>query len=158
MQPKHLPELQARFRQVLRQEAPISEGLLTRRVLQSLGISRAGSRMQSYTSSVLQDMNVTSTAQDGQRFYWSDGQSPEAYRAFRTGNAGVRGARDIPAQEAANAACRVLEEQIGLPQEELVRETARLLGFPRAGTAVHAMAEAGVRWALEAGRILSWLG
>lgn len=153
VQPKHLPELQARFRQVLRQEAPISEGLLTRRVLQSLGISRAGSRMQSYTSSVLQDMNVTSTAQDGQRFYWSDGQSPEAYRAFRTGNAGVREARDIPAQEAANAACRVLEEQIGLPQEELVRETARLLGFPRAGTAVHAMAEAGVRWALEAGRI-----
>lgn len=151
--PKNFAELTRRFEQVLEEEAPISEALLTKRVLQSFGISRAGSRIQAYTSDVLQRMRAVSTEQDGQRFYWNQQQTPSSYRSFRTGNAGVREAREICMQEAANAVCRVLEEQIGLPQETLVRETAKLLGYPRSGSVVNAMAKTGIRFALESGRI-----
>ena len=69
MLPKNFAELTRRFEQVLEEEAPISEALLTKRVLQSFGISRAGSRIQAYTSDVLQRMRAVSTEQDGQRFY-----------------------------------------------------------------------------------------
>ena len=151
--PEWAPVLKRLFAQVLEAEAPISEGMLTRRVLQSLGIARAGSRIQAYTASLLRHMQVRSTMQDGQRFYWGSAQVPDAYRSFRVSGAGIRDAKDVPVQEAANAVCQVLTEQIGLPRVDLIRETAKLLGYTRSGNVVVSMAQGGIQLALDTGRI-----
>ena len=150
--PEHSPMLKRLFAQVLEVEAPISEGMLTRRVLQSLGIARAGSRIQAYTAMLLRDMQVRSTIQDGQCFYWESAQTPEAYQGFRVSD-GIRDAKDVPVQEAANAVCQVLTEQIGLPRADLIRETAKLLGYTRSGNVVVSMAQGGIQLALDTGRI-----
>lgn len=151
--PERAPMLKRLFTQVLEAEAPISEGMLTRRVLQSLGIARAGSRIQAHTASLLRHMQVRSTMQDGQRFYWGSAQIPGAYQGFRVSGAGIRDAKDVPVQEAANAVCQVLREQIGLPRADLIRETAKLLGYTRSGNVVVSMAQGGIQLALDAGRI-----
>lgn len=151
--PERAPMLKRLFAQVLEAEAPISEGLLTRRVLQSLGITRAGSRIQAYTASLLRHMQVRSTMQDEQRFYWGSTQVPDAYQGFRVSGAGIRDAKDVPVQEAANAVCQVLTEQIGLPRTDLIRETAKLLGYTRSGNVVVSMAQGGIQLALKTGRI-----
>lgn len=151
--PERAPLLKELLEQVIKVEAPISEGMLTRRVLQSLGIARAGSRIQAHTSALLRQMQVRSTIQDGQRFYWGRAQAPDAYQGYRVCGAGIRDAKDVPVQEAANAVCQVLSEQIGLPRADLIRETAKLLGYTRSGTIVASMVQSGIQLALDTHRI-----
>ncbi len=149
--PGHAEALRDRFAQALAAEAPVSGSVLLRRVLQCCGISRGGSRIQSYAESLLEGLGARWTEEDGRRFCWLSSQDPQSYRGVR--EAGGREAKEIPAQEAANAAVLVLREQIGLPRADLVRETAKLFGFTRTGPVVTAMAESGIRLALEDGRI-----
>lgn len=135
---------------VLDKEAPIGEGLLTRRILQSFSITRAGSRMQSRITTLLNQMRIPFTLQDGQRIYWTEHQDPASYSEFRTQG---RDAKDVPVLEAANAICCILQEQIGLPREDLIRETSKLLGYARTGNVVIALVSAGIENALASGRI-----
>lgn len=79
--------------------------------------------------------------------------APDTYDGFRVSNAGVRDAKDVPVQEAANAVCQVLSEQIGLPHADLIRETAKLLGYTRSGNVVASMVQGGIQLALDTGRI-----
>lgn len=153
LMPERVPMLKQLLEQVLVVEAPISESMLMKRVLQSLGIARAGSRIQAHTADLLRRIQVQTTVQNDQRFYWGDGQDPIAYQEFRVSNAGIRDAKDVPVQEVANAVYQVLNEQIGLPREDLIRETAKLLGYARSGSVVVAMAEGGIQFALSTGKI-----
>jgi hypothetical protein len=157
--PEYTSRIADRFRLTLRREAPISEALLIRRVLQSCGIARAGSRVQARSTEILQSMGVKYTEWAGQRFYWNDDQEPSAYRGFRATGEGHhrRDAKDVSTEEAANAVCTVLEEQIGLPREDLIRETAKKLGYTRSGPLVAETAERGIHHAEHTGRI-AWDG
>ena len=121
--------------QVLSKEAPISESLLIRRTVQSFGIARAGARIQRYVQTLLTHMKLRSTLQHGLRFYWAPSQDPDHYTEFRiSGEAeDKRDTKDLPIQEIANAAVTVLRQQISLSEDDLVRETARLLGYTRVG-------------------------
>ncbi|MBR6487011.1 MAG: DUF3320 domain-containing protein, partial [Lachnospiraceae bacterium] len=64
---------------VLANESPISETLLTRRVVQSYSIARAGSRIQSFMSGIFKSMNLKYTTQGGERFFWKASQDPYTY-------------------------------------------------------------------------------
>ena len=132
----------------LAQEAPIRETLLIRRVAQSFGITRAGSRIQRYLVQLLSTATLPTTLQQGERFYWPPKQDPDQYREYRVAGEedDKRDARDLPEQEITNAAAAVLHSQVGLPEEDLIRETARLLGYTRLGTSVRPAMEAGIAY------------
>lgn len=100
-------------------------------------------------------MNLNSTIQDEERFFWKPTQNPRTYMEFRTNGEGdsKRDAKEIPVQEAANAVCRALEEQFSLPQEDLIRAAANLMGINRIGSAVSALFLGGIVWAEKVGRI-----
>ena len=155
VQGTQLPELYRRIRAVLDTEAPISEALLIRRVVQSCGITRSGSRIQSHMASVLASLQLRETSQGGQRFFWAEGQEPEQYAAVRANSEGddKRDARDVSVQEAANAVACALSEQVSLPREDLVREAAKLLGFTRTGSNVTAIFDAAVDYAADLDRL-----
>ena len=139
----------------LAQEAPIRETLLIRRVAQSFGITRAGSRIQRYLVQLLSTATLPTTLQQGERFYWPPQQDPDQYREYRVAGEedDKRDARDLPEQEVANAAAAVLHSQVGLPEEDLIRETARLLGYTRLGTSVRPAMEAGIAYGERKGRL-----
>ena len=59
----------------------------------------------------------------------------------------------MPVQEIANAVYTVLLEQISMTRDDLIRETARKLGYTRLGGNVTAAMEAGVIFAEDRGRI-----
>ena len=132
-------------------EAPISLSLLTKRVVQSYGITRAGSRIQNRLDGILAAMNLRTTAQDGTVFYWQDTQTPDFYTTFRVNGEedDRRDIRDVPVQEVANAIYVVLYEQISMTQEDLLRETANKLGYTRLGNNVLSVLEAGISFARE---------
>ncbi len=55
-------------------------------------------------------------------------------------------------QETATAVCRALDEQFSLPQEDLIRAAANLMGINRMGSAVIALFMGGLVWAEKEGK------
>ena len=147
--------IQAKLADVIRTEAPVSIPLLTRRVIQSCGITRAGSRIQAHLEGILSAMKCRLTRQEELTFLWRQDQDPEVYPLFRVSGTGDsrREIRDIPVQEAANAVCAVLHEQLSMTREDLIRETASLLGYTRLGSNVTAVMNQAIEYALQGGFI-----
>ena len=100
-------------------------------------------------------MGLATTRQGEQTFYWRSAREIVQYNRFRISGAGGerREAKEIPVQEAANAICLILESQVGLRQEDLIREGARWMGYIRVSPAVTALMEGAIAWAQERGRI-----
>ena len=151
--PRYVPTLQKKIRQTIDAEAPVSAGLLTRRVVQSCGITRAGSRIQAHMNALLGRMGLKTTVQGDNLFYWRRDQDPEAYFRFRAAGEGEdrRDIRDVSVQEVANAVCNLLHEQVAMGREDLLRETGRKLGYTRLGGNVLAALEEGIAHALARG-------
>ena len=154
-EPRHVRDIKKKIELVLKTEAPVSVPMLTRRVVQSYGISRAGSRIQGHMNTILQTMNLKTTIQTDTAFCWRADQEPSAYRLFRASGEGDhhRDARDVPVQETANAVCVVLYEQVSMAQEDLLRETAKKLGYTRLGGNVLTTLESGIHYAQSQGHI-----
>lgn len=153
--PRYDREIAIAVNTVLEHEAPICETLLMRRVVQSFGIARSGSRIQDKMLRLFAKMNRPYTKQAGVKVYWKYDQDPASYTGFRASGEGdnKREAREVPLEEASNAICYVLGEQISLSDEDLIREGARLLGYTRMGNVVIALMNGGISRAVQQGRI-----
>ena len=151
--PGNAKELKKRIRQVIKAEAPISAALLQKRVLQSYGITRAGSRMLSCYQTALRSLKLPVTVQSEGEFLWAENQSPEQYSLCRRD--GVhRELKEIPVQELSNALIAVLREQISMNHGDLLREAAKKLGYQRLGTAATAALEMAVVYAETMGTLI----
>ena len=62
-----------------------------------------------------------------------------------------RDALDIPLREAYNAALLVLDEQIALPLDSLVKEMAKLFGYSRVGDNVYTAMSSAIGYAMSQG-------
>ena len=132
-----------------------SLSMLTKRVVQSYGIARSGSRIQGHLNTILRKMNPQTTTQEDTVFFWKKDQNPDAYIGFRVSGDGDnrRDVRDVPVQEVANAIYTVLYEQISMGQEDLLRETANKLGYTRLGNNVLSALALGIQYAQAQGGI-----
>lgn len=150
------PDIKNMIEVVIKAEAPISLSMLTKRVVQSCGIARAGSRIQNHMSAILQKMHWKTTIQGDVVFYWDKDQNPDGYSGFRASGDGEnrRDVRDVPVQEIANAIYTVLYEQVSMEQEDLLREAAKKLGYTRLGGNVLSALAAGIQYAQEQGGML----
>lgn len=153
--PQYKPEILKRLNKVVNTEAPVSQATLVRRVVQSFGITRAGTRIQTHMNALLRSLGLTTTKQADTVFYWSKSQNPESYAGFRaTGeNENRRDILDVPVQEVANAIYVVLYEQISMAQDDLLREITNKLGYARLGTNVLSALELGLQYAQQHGGI-----
>ena len=141
--------------EVLSFEAPVSESVLMRRVLQSYGITRIGARIQAKMKQILASMGLTTTTQNSETFYWDLHQSPDLYPYYRISGSdeNKRDVKDVPVQEAANAICQVLLDQFSLSEEDLIRESAKLMGYSRTTANVIAVFSEAIRYAADQERI-----
>jgi hypothetical protein len=155
MLPKYSAGIRRKIEAVIRAEAPISRSLLTKRILQSYGITRAGSRIQNHMDKLYEAMGLHGLNQGEQVFFWGKEQEPDEYFTYRPTRLDEdrRDAKDIPVQEAAAAITQIVQEQISLSQEDLIREAAKLLGYARVGTAISDLMNHGIRYALWKNRI-----
>ncbi|WP_274362793.1 DUF3320 domain-containing protein [Paenibacillus thermotolerans] len=135
------------------QEGPISRSLLCRRVLQAWGITRMGSRIERRFDELFAVLQLKTTEHDGCVFFWPASQPPETYERFRQGadDESRRSAEDLPPEEIAAAAKRVLSVQISLPKDDLVREIVKRLGYQRSGAALDKAVRAGIELAAARG-------
>ncbi len=117
---------------VLKAEAPVYRTVLFKRVLDSFGIARSGTRLASYLKNLAGNLYPAVTFDGEEAVYWNPGQKPKAYHLIRVSAQGNdrRDPSVVPWVEVINAMCYVLYTQIGIPKDGLMREAARLLGYP----------------------------
>ena len=140
----------AKIRAVIKAEAPISRALLCKRVLNSFGIARMGTRLAAHMDYLLNRMGLTATGTES-LFYWSKDLDPKSYDIYRPDS--KREALDIAPEEVAVAVCRILKEQGALPEADLIRETARQFNYTRLGDNVTASMTRGIAFAEKSGRV-----
>jgi len=77
---------------------------------------------------------------------WAAGTDPATWRGFRISPPGeaARAAEQLPAIEIECAMAWVLQQHGSMGEDDLLRETARLFGFARLGTAVRAAMAGGL--------------
>ncbi len=152
---RYKKEIVQAVRTVIQGEAPISHSLLTRKVVQSFGIVRSGNRIQNYMDCIYDEASLPYTVQDGEKIYWRNDQTPESYTLIRVSREedNKRDIKDVPLIEAVNAVCYVLNQQISLSEEDLIRESAKLMGYTRMGTVVSALFTNAINEAQKNGKI-----
>lgn len=129
-------------------EAPVSLTVLARRVAPCFAIQRTSSRLEERLRAVL-GRAVTIKNE----IIWRVDQEPDAYAGVRLAPAEARReAPEVPLEEVANAAARVLRANIALSQDELLKLTAKSLGFPRASGRVAEHLSAAVALLVRRGR------
>lgn len=155
----HLPTADGAIRDlveaVVSKEGPISMGLLSRRVAEHWGISRVTARAVKRVDGQVRKANVKITADDGKVFLWPSSLVPKEYAAFRVpgdDDLSKRDAEDLCPIEVANGALHLLEQHVGLPVADLVRETARLFGYSRLGQNVDKAMKNGIEVLVWSGR------
>ena len=152
-----LYDIKQQITKVLEIEAPISHSLLSKRVLNAWGISRLGIRLNGYLSSIYSEMELKQTSQDGNKFYWNKDQDPLSNNTYRVPVEGdpKRNAEDLPKEEIICGIKDVLSNQVSLPNDDLIREVARLFGYTRLGGNVEQAMRMGIDYALLIGLMIN---
>jgi len=143
--------------QVMETEAPISHSLLSKRILNAWGISRLGVRLNDYLTTIYSRMGLKHTSQNGIYFYWNNEQEPLNYSIFRVPGEddSKRNADDLAKEEIICGIKDVLTNQISLPEDDLIREVAKIFGYARLGGNVEQAMKMGIDFALQKGLVIS---
>ena len=144
-----IPEIQKRIRTVIKTEAPITEWLLIKRVINSFQVYKAGAKIRPFMQEILDDMDLNYTEDETGMVYWSDRQDPENYNIVRIFGKYEETCRDVtlvPDAEIANALIYNLQAE-DLDLVDLFRNTANFLGYTRMGTNVRLGLERGLQYA-----------
>ncbi|EKD37973.1 MAG: hypothetical protein ACD_75C00919G0003 [uncultured bacterium] len=139
---------------VANKEGPVSLDLVARRVAEHWKVGRVTSRTVRRIEGLADKADVKVVREGGLVFLWPPSQDPKTYSLFRIAGENENSKRDaecLPPQEVANAALYVLEQHVSLPAVDLVRETARLLGYQRTGPIVEKAMMRGVELLLRKG-------
>lgn len=153
--PSYTDLILGQMKKVIQEEGPISRSLLVKRVLQAWGITRLGAKLEQRFAELLTALQPRKTEMEGTVFYWPEGVEPDRYGMFRVSaeESQRRVAEDLPPEEVAAAVKYVVTSQISLPQEELVKQVVKLLGYARSGSALDKAVKNGIQKAVELGYV-----
>lgn len=142
---------------IINTEGPILQTLLSKRLLDAWNISRLGGRLQSRIEDLLSRLSLTITEEpNGGKCYWPEGIEPAEYDNYRVFSDDLtkRNADELPVREVCNALTYILNQQISLPKEDLIREGAKEFGFSRTGSVVNEKMEIAIQEMLDSGKAI----
>jgi very-short-patch-repair endonuclease len=146
-EPKSRRQIRDVLLRVVKRESPIVVELAMKRVVSCWGFARVTGRAQSLVEELMATLSDEERPRLVDGLLWGPSQNPAEYLGFRVPREDDESPRrpdEVPAIEYANAAMMVLEQQVGLPKDALVREVAKLFGFTRIGGKVQASVESGI--------------
>jgi very-short-patch-repair endonuclease len=133
--PAYTEELRILMAAIIELEAPIHVKELTNRLAPAWNISRQTSKVKKRIKTVLKHPLLKNHFVQRDEFLWRSQDDPESWsrvRDFRSDDS-KRKFRMICPEEVMAAAAAVLERDISLSRSQLIKETAKLLGFGRIG-------------------------
>ncbi len=131
MKPSNNSILQDKIREILAQEAPISNDLLARRLAQAVGAGNVTAKVKERCSYLCESAKIIKTSRSGKDFWWHE--EPSSYKKVRTASdaATRRDVSDIPWEEAVNAVSYIVKVGVGMPKDSIPSDTAKMLGYVR---------------------------
>ena len=157
--PESEEKIAAQIRQVISEMAPVSKGQTMKTVLAAWGIANPKPEVEKHFFAVANSckIKVTSRKNDDENFdvyYWRDDQDPDSYEGCRIpkDGKGKRSFADVSPQELTNAMRLILNDQVSMTHEDLVRECTRLFGFTRTADSIDAQMTKAIDYAVEKGK------
>jgi DNA polymerase III delta prime subunit len=145
--PQYKETILSQIHEVVETEAPVSRALLCRRILTAWGMSRLGIRLNYYFDRLFVQLPYyRKMYENGLVIFWKNEEQCNSCNFYRPNS--HREAADLPPEEIANAMKQLVEEQIGLPINDLIKLTAQLFGFARATINVSAAMHRGLKEAV----------
>ncbi|MBR3630485.1 MAG: DUF3320 domain-containing protein, partial [Oscillospiraceae bacterium] len=148
--PASLRKIAEMIGRVIEAEAPVSKKAVLRKVIAAYGITRSGSRIEQIFEAALQKTEPKKTESRGQVFLWKAEQDPVCYETFRNGSE-KRAIDDICTEELCGALSCLLRSEVSSPKADLIRETAKLMGFARVTPLVEQAVAEGLALAVQRG-------
>lgn len=146
--------LMSQMKEVINIEAPISKTLLTKRIIDTWSIARAGNRINGRINEIIADIGNTGTY-----IYESNGFiytcAPDEWRSFRVplNDTQRRYISDIAPEELAAAIKYVMETLISVDKDGLCREVVKLFGYGRCTGAMKNDLSKGILTAIRLGYV-----
>lgn len=134
-------------------EGPIHEDELARRMAAMFGMSRAGGQIVAKVQKAAQYAEQDKTISRRGQFLWPSDMAVPHVRT-RNGN-DPRDINLICPEEIGQASWLLLKAQFGMSRQDLVTQTARVLGFNSTGASIAAAIDNAVELELKRGRILN---
>ena len=122
------------IKSILKDEQPVTEGYLCKRLAKVIGFGHAGANVQRAVSFAMSSLYQDPLSIDGIFSYWLDEKSAIGYKYYRAPS--PRSITEIPAIEIVNAIKEVVEEEFSLPKDKIPTIAARKLGFSSAGAKI----------------------
>ena len=138
---------------VLQAEAPIEESLLKRRVFECWGLTRETPRVTERFEEVFRNYPMKQTTSGGKNFIWLDNMNPLTYSIYRVPAEGdkKRSVEQIPAEEIINAVKEILDKNVALAKDDLMKETVKIFGYTRVNEASAQMVNVAISYAEQRG-------
>ena len=130
----------------IKNEGPISQKLLIKKVLNQYGISRNTKQTKEIFYKILLDFKATYTGQVA--FYWLDELQYLNLSKYRKSN-GERDFVDIPKEEISIAISDIMRNKLSLNEVELVKEITTAFGFNKVSDVTKQVSLLGIEYALE---------
>ena len=150
-----VPEIRKRIKAVINEEAPVTEWLLIKRVINSFQVYKAGGKIRPFMEEILRGMKLKTSEDETGTVYWKSSQNPKTWNKVRTFGRYEETCRDVtlvPTVEIANALEFILQRE-AMEADDLIRTTAAFLGYTRMGSNVRAGMERGLKYALKQKKI-----
>jgi very-short-patch-repair endonuclease len=126
-------QLPAILADIVRDEGPIAERLMCRRLADLWDLKRAPSGIERWAASIIARVPLEHRPLHRDGFFWPRGLEAHSWRAYRIPDpadpATRREPEDIPLEELANAAEHLLARYGQMPREDLARALAKRFGF-----------------------------
>jgi len=124
--------LSSMIMEAVKLEAPIHTSVAVQRIADAYGFGRAGRVIRNRVFEAIDGAVATGEIKKRGDFLWRKDQDEAEPRRPKVGET-PRTINEIALEEIAAASECVLQQQISLPLDDLIRETARVLGYDRAG-------------------------
>lgn len=118
--------------QLVEQEGPLPVDVAVQRMAVAADIGRTGSRVREILDDALEDLEEQGKIETRSDFLWMFGQAAVPARVPRPGDS-PRPVEQISLEEIGEVALALLRASYGMRRDELVIETARLLGYRNTG-------------------------
>jgi hypothetical protein len=128
-----------RLEDIVKLEQPVLLDVAARRVGNVWGLEKVTKRLRERVRKLIRIDTIRVEQRGDESILWARETDPGAFLEFRVAGDdpdSERSLKEIPLIEIANAVLHVLDAQASLPEDDLIRETAKVFGVNRAGRIV----------------------
>ena len=153
-EPKTKVQIMKAMEKTLQAEAPVEYDYMKKKVLLCWGMMRNTPKSDAIFEEILREVPVTQTNTAGNTFLWLQNMDPCKYGIYRLHAAEdleKRTLSQIPAEEVVNAVREVVDVNVSLSHDDLVKETAKMFGFNRVTASIDQVVGIAISYAEQRG-------